>query len=614
MGRKNIIRDVCIYILATEMCERLCYYGLSGSLKTYLNQRLGYPLAQSNALSSVLPAFVYVSPLLGGYVADVHLGRYKTILVFGLIYVIGTVLVSVAAYPGSERRELFMFALFGLVGIGSGGIKANVVTMGGDQFDSKKPLEAAQKDSFFNYFYWSINLGAIISFGYIAQLATNGQASLSIKPEEGFFASFLICAAALAIALMAFVWARERYICKPPAGSAIAEFCSDFVVAARATYEGTAVLLALVMEMVGFILATASAFVSDTSVATLLSYGGCGLCVVAPVIIVIFCRQPEWVGKREYVALGDECGSVEEGGASIARTKALLRILPTLMLSQAFWVVYGQMNGNFYSQACQMDLRYGAGEAQLNGSILNIADSVTIIICIPLFDSYIYPLIERCKGSKFSPHQKVGCGFVTGLLAMVAASLIELERRRSPIVMEAAGPIASLGNSTLMGGGYNGNTTGGVINTLVSVTSNCAAVGVPMSDMSAGWMVIPFALIGISECLISVPLTELCYSEVPAELRSTAQALNLFMTACSGAMTAAVTVAFSEYTPQNLNDGHMEFNYYAGAVLAAVALPVFVHVAYHFKSINVAIPSDSLLEDDHLESIEVIEGDEDDVP
>jgi hypothetical protein len=44
-----------------------------------------------------------------------------------------------------------MFALFGMVGIGSGGIKANVVTNGGDQFDSKKTLEAAQKDSFFNY-------------------------------------------------------------------------------------------------------------------------------------------------------------------------------------------------------------------------------------------------------------------------------------------------------------------------------------------------------------------------------------------------------------------------------------------------------------------------------
>jgi hypothetical protein len=80
------------------------------------------------------------------------------------------------------------------------------------------------------------------------------------------------------------------------------------------------------------------------------------------------------------------------------------------------------------------------------------------------------------------------------------------------------------------------------------------------------------------------------------------------MTACSGAITAAVTVAFSDYSPPDLNDGHIEYNYYAGAGLAAVALPVFVHVAYQFRSCNAAIPNDALLENDHLDSIEVVEG------
>jgi peptide/histidine transporter 3/4 len=531
-GRQNIIRDVCVFILATEMCERLCYFGLTGSLKTYLNQKLDYSLAQSNALSSVLPAFVYLSPLLGGYVADVHLGRFGTILLFGSIYVLGTVLVAVAAYPGFENRELFMFALFGMVGMGSGGIKANVVTMGGDQFNSHIAVEAKQKDSFFNYFYWSINLGAIVSFGYIAQLATNGQASLSIKPEEGFFASFLICAAALSMALVAFVWARKRYIHKPPAGSAIAEFCGDFAVAAWATYEGQAMLAAVAMELLGFALATSSAFVAEESAAKYLSYSGCGLCVIAPVIIIIFCRSPEWVGQRKWVDLGDDCrGSVEVGSESIRRTKALLRVLPTLMLSQAFWVVYGQMGGNFYSQACQMDLRYSvnspAGTDQVNGSILNIADCLTIIVCIPLFDSYVYPLVEWCKGSTFSAHQKVGCGFVTGFLAMCVASLIELERRERPVVVHFAYAHATGEGADVTNVLTNGTVTGMLLpalsNISVATTSNCAAEGVAMSDMSAAWMAIPYALIGISECLISVPLTELCYSEVPPELRSTAQ-------------------------------------------------------------------------------------------
>ena len=109
--RKNIIRDVCVFILFTECCERLCFYGLSGSLKTFLNQRLGFPLSQSNALAAAFPAIVYVTPLLGGYVADVHLGRYKTIVTFAGIYILGTVLMATASYPAFENRQLFMFAL-----------------------------------------------------------------------------------------------------------------------------------------------------------------------------------------------------------------------------------------------------------------------------------------------------------------------------------------------------------------------------------------------------------------------------------------------------------------------------------------------------------------------
>jgi peptide/histidine transporter 3/4 len=143
-------------------------------------------------------------------VADVHLGRFNTIVVFAMIYLLGTTLMAVASYPAFESNGLFMFALYGLVGLGSGGIKANVVTLGGDQFDISKPEEAEQMDRFFNYFYWMINIGALISYAYIAQLATNGSGAISA--EDGFFVSFLICASALAIAVVAFVWARKRYI------------------------------------------------------------------------------------------------------------------------------------------------------------------------------------------------------------------------------------------------------------------------------------------------------------------------------------------------------------------------------------------------------------------
>jgi dipeptide/tripeptide permease len=64
----------------------------------------------------------------------------------------GVVLAAAASHPSFVHsslglaRGIFMFAIFGLVGLGSGGIKANVIKMGGDQFDISDPEEARQKD------------------------------------------------------------------------------------------------------------------------------------------------------------------------------------------------------------------------------------------------------------------------------------------------------------------------------------------------------------------------------------------------------------------------------------------------------------------------------------
>ena len=88
----------------------------------------------------------YLTPLLGGYIADAYWGRYKTIGVFGTIYFIGVALMTLSAYPDDTTEWLFMVAFFGMVALGAGGIKSNVVTMGGDQFNLDIPEEVEQKE------------------------------------------------------------------------------------------------------------------------------------------------------------------------------------------------------------------------------------------------------------------------------------------------------------------------------------------------------------------------------------------------------------------------------------------------------------------------------------
>ena len=106
-----------------------------------------------------------------------------------------------------------MFALYGLISLGAGGIKSNVVTLGGDQFIEGKPEHDIEKKTFFNYFYWAINIGAAFSFGYLSQMATNG--SGAIPEAYGFFWSFTICSIALALAIMAFLINSPKYAISP---------------------------------------------------------------------------------------------------------------------------------------------------------------------------------------------------------------------------------------------------------------------------------------------------------------------------------------------------------------------------------------------------------------
>jgi len=107
--RLNIIRDVCIYILVMELAERLCFYTFTGSINVYLRDYLGYTQAVSSAMVASFNTLVYVTPLIGGYVADAHWGRFRAIAAFGALYFAGMALMAASSVPGSERRQSGLF-------------------------------------------------------------------------------------------------------------------------------------------------------------------------------------------------------------------------------------------------------------------------------------------------------------------------------------------------------------------------------------------------------------------------------------------------------------------------------------------------------------------------
>ncbi|KAB2085759.1 hypothetical protein ES319_A05G420400v1 [Gossypium barbadense] len=78
--------NAAIFVIFVEMAERFAFYGLAGNLITYLTNNLGQPVAAAAKNVNTWVGVSAIFPLLGAFVADSYLGRFKTILASSSIY------------------------------------------------------------------------------------------------------------------------------------------------------------------------------------------------------------------------------------------------------------------------------------------------------------------------------------------------------------------------------------------------------------------------------------------------------------------------------------------------------------------------------------------------
>ncbi len=170
----------------TEMWERFSYYGMRGLLKLYMVNYLfvtsrqvlqggdarapGDPLhvwgwetvrnlidsspttpvgAHASVIYGWYTGLVYLTPLLGGYLADKYWGQRKTVFIGGILMAIGHFVMA--------AENMFFLALLLLI-IGNGAFKPNVSTQVGNLYEEGDP----RRDGAFTIFYMGINLGAFL--------------------------------------------------------------------------------------------------------------------------------------------------------------------------------------------------------------------------------------------------------------------------------------------------------------------------------------------------------------------------------------------------------------------------------------------------------------------
>ncbi|MFI3281282.1 MAG: peptide MFS transporter [Rikenellaceae bacterium] len=162
-------------LFATEMWERFSYYGMRALLVLFLVAGIdagGFGLSRDEAYTiyGIFTFLVYVTPMIGGVLADKVLGQRTTIYIGGITMALGQFLLAFSAINSGnlEARQFWFFAGLGALILGNGFFKPNISTMVGQLYDDNDP----RKDGGFTIFYMGINLGAFIAplvAGYLGE-------------------------------------------------------------------------------------------------------------------------------------------------------------------------------------------------------------------------------------------------------------------------------------------------------------------------------------------------------------------------------------------------------------------------------------------------------------
>ncbi|XP_051130201.1 protein NRT1/ PTR FAMILY 8.1-like [Andrographis paniculata] len=405
----------CPYILGNECCERLAYYGINTNLVNYLK----FQMNESNvvAVNNVnnWSGTCYVAPLLGAFLADAYLGRYSTIAAFSIVYVAGMTILTLSAsihglkprcdeakvcHPTGFEAGVFFVGLY-LIALGTGGIKPCVSPFGADQFDDSDEGEKKSKSSFFNWFYFSINIGALVASTVLVWIQTN----------VGWEWGFGIPTVAMALAVVTFFSGTRRYRNRKPGGSPLTQITQVVVAAIRKSG------LDLPKDETGLYETSDQESVQGS-------------------------RKLEHTDKlRFFDRAAIETESDRRNGTvnpwrlctvtHVEELKSVVQLLPIWATGIVFSAVYSQMGTLFVLQGNTMDLRI-TKSFDIPSASLSLFDTISVIFWVPVYDRIIVPVARKLTGNKngFTQLQRMAIGLVISIISMVSAATLETIRLR----------------------------------------------------------------------------------------------------------------------------------------------------------------------------------------
>ncbi|GKV03279.1 hypothetical protein SLEP1_g15611 [Rubroshorea leprosula] len=400
-------------IIGTEICERLSTMGIAVNLVTYLCGTMHLSSATSANIITDFLGTSFLLCLLGGFLADSFLGRYRTIAIFSSVQALGTSMLAISTklpklHPppcyateltkckqatGFQMRILHL-SLY-LIAIGTGGLKSSVSAFGADQFDEKDEKEKAQKAYFFNRFYFVISMGALMAVTVLVY----------IQDEVGRTWGYGICSASMFVVILIFLSGTKRYRYKKCLGSPIVQICQVFTAAIRKKSAKVPSDIALLYE--------------DLPEALRIDHTD----------------QFRFLDKASVVTEGDfrDDRSVAFNPwklcpvTRVEEVKMMISLLPIWATTIIFWTTHAQMITFSVEQASTMERRIG--HFQIPAGSLTVFFVGAILITLGVYDRLIMPFLKKWNGKPgFTNLQRIAIGLFLSVTGMAAAAIAEVKR------------------------------------------------------------------------------------------------------------------------------------------------------------------------------------------
>ncbi|KAJ9166176.1 hypothetical protein P3X46_020960 [Hevea brasiliensis] len=411
-----------LFVYATEGLENMAFVSNAISLVTYFNGYMNFSLTKSATSLTNFMGTSFLLTLFAGFISDTFMSRFKTCFLFGCIELLGYAILAVQAHFHQLRpmpckgvapdamnqceaakisQEAILFTGLYLVALGTGGVKSALPAMGADQFDEKDPNEAVHLSSFFNWFLFSLNAGALVGVTFLVWISTN----------QGWEWSFAVCTMAVLFAILFLCLGKPLYRINVPKGSPIIRFAQVFVASIR---NGNLPIPEMTDELHE---------IHDKEAG----------------------KQEEILGRTDQFRFLDRAAIVRtNNGVStsitpgpwslctvtqVEETKILLRMLPIILSTVFTNTCLAQLQTFTIQQSTTMDTSFIG--FHIPGPSIPAIPLLFMFVLIPIYDRIFVPLARKITGipNGIRYLQRIGVGLVLSAISMAVSGIVETHRK-----------------------------------------------------------------------------------------------------------------------------------------------------------------------------------------